>query len=86
MKCGKSLQKSGDAGKNGKNEGSFDDSRQVLVCDLVTPGQEYVIIRGSIGGKEMLILKALKTDLLYNTQKVPKGEEKILKIRDKADS
>ena len=73
----------GDAGKNGKNEGSFDDSRQVLVCDLVTPGQEYVIARGGIGGKGNVNFKGSKNRSPLQYTKGTKGEEKILKLEIK---
>ena len=72
-----------DAGKNGKNEGSFDDSRQVLVCDLVTPGQEYVIARGGIGGKGNINFKGSKNRSPLQYTKGTKGEEKILKLEIK---
>jgi len=72
-----------DAGKNGKNEGSFDDSRQVLVCDLVTPGQEYVIARGGIGGKGNVNFKGSKNRSPLQYTKGTKGEEKILKLEIK---
>lgn len=73
----------GDTGEDGKNEGSFDDSRQVLVCDLVTPGQEYVIARGGIGGKGNVNFKGSKNRSPLQYTKGTKGEEKILKLEIK---
>lgn len=73
----------GDTGEDGKNEGSFDDSKQVLVCDLVTPGQEYVIARGGIGGKGNVNFKGSKNRSPLQYTKGTKGEEKILKLEIK---
>ena len=73
----------GDTGEDGKNEGSFDDSKQVLVCDLVTPGQEYVIARGGIGGKGNINFKGSKNRSPLQYTKGTAGDEKILKLEIK---
>ena len=66
-----------------KNEGAFDDSKQVLVCDLVIPGQEHVIAKGGIGGKGNINFKSSKNRSPLQYTKGTKGEEKILKLEIK---
>jgi len=64
-------------------EGKFDESRQILVCDLVKPGQEYVIARGGIGGKGNINFKSSKNRSPLQYTKGTAGDEKILKLEIK---
>jgi len=64
-------------------ESDFDESRQILVCDLVSPGQEYVIARGGIGGKGNVNFKSSKNRSPLQYTKGTAGDEKILKLEVK---
>lgn len=62
---------------------SFNESKQILVCDLVKPGQEYVIARGGVGGKGNINFKGSKNQSPLQYTKGTAGEEKILKLEIK---
>ena len=64
-------------------ESDFDESRQILVCDLVSPGQEYVIARGGVGGKGNVNFKSSKNRSPLQYTKGTAGDEKILKLEVK---
>ncbi|MBP7785901.1 GTPase ObgE [Patescibacteria group bacterium] len=64
-------------------ESDFDESRQILVCDLVNPGQEYIIARGGIGGKGNVNFKSSKNRSPLQYTKGTAGDEKILKLEVK---
>lgn len=62
---------------------SFNESKQILVCDLVKPGQEYVIARGGVGGKGNINFKGSKNQSPLQYTKGTSGEEKLLKLEIK---
>lgn len=66
-----------------KATGGFDENKQVLVCDLVEPGQEYVIAKGGIGGKGNINFKGSKNRSPLQYTKGTEGQEKILKLEMK---
>ncbi len=64
-------------------ESNFNESKQILVCDLVNPGQEYIIARGGIGGKGNVNFKSSKNRSPLQYTKGTAGDEKILKLEVK---
>ena len=55
------------------------EKRDVLICDLVKIGQEFVVARGGIGGKGNINFKSSKNQTPTQYTEGLEGEEKIIK-------
>lgn len=59
------------------------EKRDVLICDLVKVGQEFVVAKGGVGGKGNINFKSSKNQTPTQYTKGLEGEEKVIKMEIK---
>lgn len=64
-------------------EESADEKRDVLICDLVEVGQEFIVAKGGVGGKGNINFKSSKNQTPTQYTKGLEGEEKVIKMEIK---
>lgn len=69
--------------ENEAGKESADEKRDVLICDLVKVGQEFVVAKGGVGGKGNINFKSSKNQTPTQYTKGLEGEEKVIKMEIK---
>ena len=71
-------------GEEAQLESDFSsEKRDVLICDLVKVGQEFVVAKGGIGGKGNINFKSSKNQIPTQYTRGLEGEEKVIKLEIK---